>query len=181
MFFLWKNTLFLVAPTAVKIVDPGEGGGLVVGRRYDITCRAWGSRPPASLTWYLGVTRLGREYSTWYLGVTRLGREYSTWYLGVTRLGREYSTWYLGVTRLGREYLVPGTWGSRPPASLTWYLGVTRLGREYTVPGIWGSRPPASLTWYLGVTRLGREYSTWYLGQQTASQPHLVPGSHQAR
>jgi len=64
----------------VKIVDPGEGGGLVVGRRYDITCRAWGSRPPASLTWYLGVTRLGREYTvpgtwgsrppaslTWYL------------------------------------------------------------------------------------------------------------------
>jgi hypothetical protein len=47
----------------VAIVDPedGGGGGLVVGRKYDITCRAWGSRPPASITWYLDNTRLGRH------------------------------------------------------------------------------------------------------------------------
>ena len=59
--------LLSVAPTAVSIVEPGVGG-LVVGRKYDISCRAWGSRPPASLTWYLGTTRLGREYITKYLG-----------------------------------------------------------------------------------------------------------------
>ena len=86
----------------MKIVDPGEGGGLVVGRRYDITCRAWGSRPPASLTWYLGVTRLGREYTV-----------PGTW----GSRPPASLTWYLGVTMLGREYTVPGTLDSRPPAT----------------------------------------------------------------
>jgi hypothetical protein len=95
--YIYENTLFLVAPTAVKIVDPGEGGGLVVGRRYDITCRAWGSRPPASLTWYLGVTRLGREYTV-----------PGTW----ESPGWVRSTQYLVPGAADRQPASPGTWES---------------------------------------------------------------------
>ena len=46
-----------VRPLSVAILGSSKSS-LEAGRSYDLTCRAYGSRPPAKLSWWLGDTRL---------------------------------------------------------------------------------------------------------------------------
>ena len=43
-----------VRPVSVSLVS--SVSQLVEGTTYDLVCRSWGSRPPATITWYRGGT-----------------------------------------------------------------------------------------------------------------------------